>query len=536
MAADSKLNRTVLALYLSLILISQIFVSVSLCLSYLIVGSILVITFSFIVSPFILKFFSKLNINDEKHFKMSARKQKLMFYGIPFLIMLVYYFTYYPGGFIHDTLAQYGQYTTGVYYDWHPALHTFFAFILPLKLTGGWVGSIVLFQILVMTASLGYFFDTIHEYAGKLYVILSMVYILVNPLFAICVNPWKDTTFAVGAMLLMTFALRIYMTSGEWIKKPVHIVVFVIVFVATTIFRHNGILFTAPLMLALLFQMSKKRFVCLVLACIALFGVIKGPFYTAMGVERQTERRMSEMIGVPLNVICSAVTYTPELVDQDILDFAYEIAPHRIWGNYYEYGNINIIKWNNEDEVNKVVNFDIVDNYEVTDILGMMFRCFRESPYVCGRSFVKLTESVYTITDDHYAEIVPYIDDNWFKIGDMGVGIHNYLGLDKPATTENAMTIFFFTIRGFVKDYCPHLFLYYGVAVLLVIISVCSKSRLGKLKDWKKILFAIPLLAYNFGTALLMSGYNDGPRYFYITVLVVPILLIFFYRKEVKTE
>ena len=49
------------------------------------------------------------------------------------------------------------------------------------------------------------------------------------------------------------------------------------------------------------------------------------------------------------------------------------------------------------------------------------------------------------------------------------------------------------------------------------------------------ILFAIPLLAYDFGTALLLTGSNDSPRYFYFTVLILPVLLVFFYMNGKNT-
>jgi len=536
MNSDCKTNKIVLGLYLSFILISQIIADPKMCGSYLVIGAVILVAVSFFVSPYIIKFFSGLSVQDKPHIeRFSPVKLRLIFYGIPFFILLMYYFAYYPGGFINDSLAQFYQYFYSDYNDWHPVLHTLLAFTLPLKLTHGWIGSIILFQILIMTAALGYSFETIHEYAGKAYVIGSMVYVLCNPLLAISVNAWKDTSFAIGTLLLMTFALRIVGSKGEWMRKPVNMALFVGVIVFTTLLRHNAVLFTVPLLLAVFFQVSRKRFLCLLVACAALFALIKGPLYSAVGVERHTERRQIETVGLPLNVIGAAVTYTPDALDRDILDFAYGIAPAEIWEEYYELGNINIIKWGTQNNIDDYVDIDYVDEYSVSEILDMMMRCFKASPDVCARSLVKLTEGVYTVTDDHFVLIEPYIDENYFGIGVPGIGIDNYLGLNKPSTRGNVLTSFFYGTRYFVKQFCPHVFLYYGVAVLAVIITVCSKTRLGKLKDWKVILFAIPLLAYDFGTALLLTGSNDSPRYFYFTVLILPVLLVFFYMNGKNT-
>lgn len=533
MDSDNRINRIVLALYLSFILISQIIADPNLCDSYLVIGVIAVTVFSFTVSRYIIRFVSGLSFKDKPHFdKLTPVKLKILFYGLPLFIMLLYYFAYYPGGFINDSLSQFYQYFYGEYSDWHPAFHTLFAFTLPLKLTGGWIGSIVLFQVLIMAAAVGYTLETIHEYAGKVYAIGCMIYILCNPLLAICVNPWKDTSFAIGTMLLMAFSLRIFITQGAWLVKPVNSVLFVVCMVFTTLFRHNAILFTIPLLVALLFCIPPKRFICLLMACICLFAVVKGPLYSAAEVERRTGRRQTETMGLPLNVIGAAVANTPELLDQDILDFAYGIAPPEIWEEYYEPGNLNIIKWGTQDDMDEYVDMDYADGYEASEIIDMMFRAFKASPYVCSRSLVKLTEGIYTVTDDHYVLIEPYIDWNYFGIGVPGIGIDNYIGLNKPATYSNMLTSFFYGTRLLVRQFCPHIFLYYGVAILAVIVSICSKLSLRRLKDWKVILFALPLLAYDFGTSLLLTGSNDSPRYFYCTVLIVPVLLIFFYIND----
>ena len=277
MSSDKRANQIILALYLFFILISQILASPGLCTSYLLIGAIVLIAFSFVISPVIIRFVSRFSLHEEQHFtKISGKKLKILFYGLPLLVLLLYYFAYYPGGYINDSLAQYNEYFYGQYGDWHPALHTLLVFTLPLKLTRGWIGSVVLFQIIFFAAALGYGFETVHEYAGRNYVIGCMVYILCNPLLAISVNPWKDTSFAIGALLLMTYSLKIVCTKGQWLKKPLNMIIFVFVFVFTTIFRHNAVLFTVPLLFAVFFYVSRKRFICLLIAAVALFGAAAG--------------------------------------------------------------------------------------------------------------------------------------------------------------------------------------------------------------------------------------------------------------------
>ena len=67
---------------------------------------------------------------------------------------------------------------------------------------------------------------------------------------------------------------------------------------------------------------------------------------------------------------------------------------------------------------------------------------------------------------------------------------------------------------------------------MILIVSVLSKCRLKKIKDWKKILFIIPVFAYNFGTTILLTGIDDATRFFCYTYLLIPTLLVFLYRKD----
>ena len=54
-----------------------------------------------------------------------------------------------PGGFDGDPGTQLRQALSGQYNDYLPVVHTLLAFRLPLTLTGGWIPSVILFQILL---------------------------------------------------------------------------------------------------------------------------------------------------------------------------------------------------------------------------------------------------------------------------------------------------------------------------------------------------------------------------------------------------
>ncbi len=511
-APAKKLNCILLAVYLALVLISEIFVSEYYRSVYLLLGSLIIFLFALLVSPAVLGIASGFSIDCAQE-KNPAREKLLrsLFYILPTMLLLLYYFAYYPGGFTSDSIGQYEQAVSNRYNDWHPVLQTLFAFKLPLLLSGGWSGSIVLFQILVFSAVLGYTFDTAYLYAGRKYAIGTMVYILANPLLRIAMYPWKDVTFAIAALLLTTFSLHVYMSKGNWIRNPLHFTAFAVACVLATICRHNGILFTVPLLFALMFQVSGKRFAILVLVVAALTTAVKGPLYSVLEVKKPGSRQI-EILGLPMNAISAAVSITPDQIDGDILDFAHQIAPQDVWEEYFIYGNYNPFKMSGKTD------HSVIEQVGSKRVLEMAARCVKESPQASIKSLVKLTEGVYTITDPHPDNTSPGIAPN-------NLGISG-------RSSENILCYVFYTLSALVEDFIPHVFLYYGVVHLVLFISILATCELNRAADWKKILFALPLLVYNYGTTLLMTGNDDAPRFFYYTVLIVPVILIVFYRKE----
>ena len=507
--SEKRINSVLLALYLTFVLLCQVLVWGIFNTDYYGFALRLCLVVSLLLSPLIIRFVSPIYINDSPFERITGKKLTLFFYLTPLVVFLFFYLIYFPGSFSPDTYNQYAQITSGRYNDWHPVLHTLFAFFIPLKATNGWVGSISLFQIIVFAIALGYSFSSVYKYTGKKYIVGFMIYTLCNPLICISIIPWKDVTFAIGALLLMTFSLNTIETKGLWIKKPLNFIVFSIIFVCTTIIRHNAVLFTAPLLVALFFQIPWKRFLVLTLSGIVLFVAIKGPLYSYLDVEKPDHRQV-ETLGLPMTIIGAAVTGQPDQLDEDVLEFAYNLAPKNVWEQNYVLGNFNSIK--------SLCDLEVIEQYGTKRILEMTMRCIKSQPEICIKSLIKTTEAVYTVTDPHYVGVEPAIGDNSY-------------GIEMKKRGAN-FRLLFTAYRYFITIVAPHLFLFYGVVALVVMVSILAKCNLGVFHDWKKIFFAVPLFSYNFGSALLLTGYDDSPRFFYYTVLIVPVILVLFYKME----
>lgn len=511
----SGVNGLLLFAYVMFVCITDAIVSVPFSFAYGAFTVLFFIVLSLSVGPAVLKFLGSRSIRCQAPKQPANPKKKALlsiaFYALPLCILMVYYLAWYPGGLSPDSIMQYGEAVNDRYTDWHPAIHTLLVFRLPLALTGGWIGSIVLFQILVFSAVLGYFFQTVYRHIGGRYTAIAMAFILLNPqLGQMAMYPWKDVAFAMGALLMLTYAFRICVTKGAWLKSPVNAVFFILVAALTTLFRHNAVLFTVPLLLAVLFYTTKKQGLLLVLGMIVLLAGIKLPLYSAFGVEDPDQRKV-ETLGLPMSLIGAAVTNTPELLDEDILDFAYQVAPKEVWEENYSYTGNNSVKWHSQ------TNNDVIEQYGTGQILSMLFRCIRSSKVETMKAFIHLTGQTYTMMKEYESTVFPNI-------------IANEYGLSQ--NTNPFLVRLCSGYQSFIRKYLEYPYAHLGSLHLLLIASVLAKCRLTNRKSWKKLFFILPVFAYNYGTTLLLTGSEDSERFFFYTYLLMPLLLLFLYRDE----
>ena len=485
--------------------------------SLLIRGLLIIIMLALLICPPILRRVSRISLpilvssdSNNSHIKRIAS-----FFVVSLLINLIRFFAFYPGTFSQDAISQYHQAITNIYNDWHPVFQTLFAIKLPLLLTGGWVASIALFQILLFSAVLSYTCYSIAKYTKTIYSVIIFAFITLNPqignFVVICV---KDTTFSIGALLLAAYVLNIYFTKGKWFEKKFNTVAFIISIALTTLFRHNAILYTLPLLIAVLLYSTKKQGIIIALASIILIIGIKYPLYGALGVE-SPDKRQIEMMGLPMVVIGAVVKYNPNALDETTKEFVYKIADQEVWDENYSYGNYNYVKWDSR------TNNDVIEEYSPLEIINMMLKCIKRSPVASTKGLVALTSPVYSIYDHRISSQPPetkiidyYKDYNIYTSGNEQ--------LQKLNNTYCDIMITLF----------PHLFMYIGSMMFLLLCSILAKCNLRKKDDWKTILFVLPVFAYNFGTMFLLTGTYDTIRLFNYTFLVTPIMLIIVMTKK----
>ncbi len=410
-----------------------------------------------------------------------------------------------PGGFDGDPVNQLRQAMTGEYDDYLPVVHTLIAFKLPLTLTGGWIPSIILFQILLFSVTLTYMCDLVRQYADTLWAFLSLAVILLNPITqSYLMYVYKDDTFGICAMLLVCMNARILFSKGEWLKKLSHLIFFSLILALTCLVRYNGILFALPCLAGAAFCVPRKK--VLTAGCMALLLIVgvKGPLFSSLGVEKADDRSTQTM-GLPMAVIGGAVKYRPERLDEELLDFAYRVAPRDVWEGKYTWGAYNWVDWNPRS------NHQAVADAGLAGVLKYMFRAIKEAPKESLKALLETTDIAYGLMPDHQT------DGRIFVAGaDLGVQDHSNPWMSKVMEQY----------RGFMYLLAPHSFLHSGWVLFLLITVGLARWPLNRKNSWKRIVPVLSIFAYNLGTMLMLSSWWDGARFYHYSIWVLPVLLV----------
>ena len=328
-----SINSILLAIYLFFVWSAHIYLNRSSKTIGLFVFLIIALILSLIVSSKIVTAFQKVEIKCNDSPKLKKSTVFFSFFALTFFLMLLLYWAFFPGSYpAIDPIWQYEQVINNSYNDWHPFWHTIVFFTFPIKLTGK-LCSVVLFQMIYFSLLMGYMGMVIYKYSNIKLALISIAYILLNPFTHwMQIFPIKDVGFATATCLSMIMAVEAYF-SKEWANKWWRLVLLGIVLANATLFRHNGILFTFMLIIALSFILSKKQALILISTFVIFVFIIRIPVYNVLNVEKPKER-VTEKTGLPLTILGNVVKEAPEKLDEETLNFAYSIAPKKRLGRF----------------------------------------------------------------------------------------------------------------------------------------------------------------------------------------------------------
>ena len=437
-------------------------------------------------------------------------------FAVVFLWLMVYYYAYFPGSFDWDNLDQWWQIQNHQYDTWHPVFHTLIIALFS-KIVNHY-GFAVFMQLLLYSLICGYLIYTMAKWRfPKWALFLTEFFLAANPqTHRILLFMWKDSMLTLFMLLFTVYLLNTCLSGGAWLKKKRNLAVWILVLISISMVRHNSILFTIPfLVMAILFfkEIRKESVISLVLMLAGMM-IIKYPVYELVGASRP-EQTYVETVGVPMTILCNIHEAAPESLSPEAAEFLAAIGPEKRW-QIYEMGNYNSFKF--------VTNANaVISETEPGEFLKFTARTIGNAPGLSIQALYQVTRMVWDVRGDTqwHADLEFQLRENeWgFAYVENRAGMREVLN-DFDEWVMDSPVDMLFSYNGL------HL-----LALILCTLFVFVKKG----KGWKAMTITLPLLAYSFGTMLLLCG--PTYRFFHFnSVIFVPLCLLMFAEWEWNTS
>ncbi len=455
---------------------------------------------------------------EEADKKAERRRLGLWFlfgFSLVFLWLMVYYYAYFPGSFDWDNLDQWWQIQNSQYDTWHPVFHTliiaFFSKIV------NHYGFAVWMQLFLYSLICGYLIRTMARWRFPLWSLLLTEFFLgANPqTHRILLFMWKDSALTLFMLLFTVCLMNTWLGGGEWLKKKKNLAVWILLLICISMVRHNGILFTLPLLVLAFFCFPKLRRETAVSLILMVFGmlVIKYPVYNLVKASRP-EQTYVETVGVPMTILCNIHETAPESLSPEAAEFLAQIGPERRWKTY-EMGNYNSFKFmTNANQVIKTV--------PPGEFLKFTARTALRAPGLSLQALYQVTRMVWDVRGE-----TPWHGDLEFQLRENEWG---FAYVEDRAPLREMLKDF----DGWVGDSLFDLVFSYNGLHLLVLILSTLFVFVRRDRGWKALCLTLPVLAYSYGTMLLLCG--PTYRFFHFnSVIFVPLCLVLFARTGSQT-
>ncbi len=462
-------------------------------------------TLSIMFSYYIIK--SILCISNKLSIKIKRNNNSIKYFIIPLIIGIIvfslYYLINFPGLFSYDcrdqlSIANY-PYNS---FDWHPFLHTFLFYYIPIKLFNNSM-YIVLLQLIYFVLAFSYMAYTLYKNGmPKCIYYLMIIVVYLSPMtYILSLVPLKDTAMAIFYMILISYYVNIVCTKGNWLLKKNNCILLSLVTVICLIIRHNSVLFIIPLMINIV--LYRKNIKIYLLLVITLTVLVKGPLYHHYKIEKAPQR-VTETSGMLLTIINDAVIKYPDIVDDDIKEFAFKVTPKEQLIKMNE-GTFNSVKYLKETDK------DIIEEYGSAKILLYTLRVVIKKPQILLSDSLHMTSVVWEIFGDY-----KWFDYEYFLQFRKQNNISNYM--------MNKIGDSFYLVINFLRNSSiSFLFISFGFYISLLVIL--SLIRVIKINSFRPLLHIIPFMIYDIGTMCLLSGLEY--RFFYFTQIIsIPIIYL----------
>lgn len=431
---------------------------------------------------------------------------------IVLLGQLFYWLAYFPGGFNLDAYGHWDQiHGYAQLNDWHSVVVTGIYWLLT-RINDS-IEFCIGVQIVLFSISYALLIRELGRYGiSRKLLYFAAIFVAVIPSVGmnnICII--KDVYFTVCLIWIYIFLLRLS-KEDEINKRSIGIVAgTVMLLILITLIRHNGILIVLPIYLFLFiqFRKSKKIIIGSFIAFVLTIAFIYGPVFNIANIEKHNNI-VGETTGILMASMTNAYLKEPDQVPNDVKTFLESIADREEYENHYVLGEWDSCKWD-------FGGAELLQNEKIIEIVKYAFITAINCPQSVYESIRENTSIVW--------QIVGYVDwEPWVYIEEP-----NQYGIsEKPVSVIRNIEIKINELSHSILG-CVCVWNIGSYIMLIVILSV----YLAVNNQFKKMLYAFPLLVYAWVTMLLLSGPNQ--RYFYyFQVMILPVIYILLQEEGFK--
>ncbi len=253
--------------------------------------------------------------------------------GTAALPVFVWWLGWYPGFASSDAIDQFGQVGSGVYSNFHPAIHTLYLGLLSLG--GAQPGLVTLFQLLVLGVLLAYAARWLVAAGVPAWLAIAAAWLLgLSPAVApTTLALWKDVPFAL-LMLWVWIELLALAVDPKRADRLWPAVRLGLTLAGVWLFRGNGPITVLPVLLVIAWVYRRRLTMVGVAAgavALAVFLVI-GPLYAIVDVQPSG----IEPAQVFLPDVAASYDAEPETFTEADVELMEEVAPRFIWTERYD--------------------------------------------------------------------------------------------------------------------------------------------------------------------------------------------------------
>ncbi len=339
----------------------------------------------------VMPWLTKINISSDQK---KAKWWEYLVFGliiiIPLIILLI---AYYPGYVKFDSLNQWRQVQTLIYSNWHPVIQTLVFFHLPSLFYNDLI-SCSIFQALFVFLIMFYFAHFLRKnYLNFPVTCVVLLLMVLNPLFLnYSLLLLKDVSYSWCVFLGTILLINIVNTDGEFLAKKRNKLLFILMSIGVTFFRHNGIVAFLFMIIVLVIFYPRRRWFLSILGTLIFIVYLALPkIYANLDIKPAGGK--AEMVGTIMSQISYYYNNGAHFTAKE-LQILNEIVPLEQLKEKYDPKNFNPTKGAAGENWLKV-------NTYFDELLKMYFKNMIHHPAMFITSFLNISSTIWETTSKY---------------------------------------------------------------------------------------------------------------------------------------